>query len=78
MKKHLENTSVLKIKIRWCTRYSPQQIVRWTDGKSDIWRWVPHLKHITSHDRKTPASRSFIIHRKILIPKMVCGLKQRF
>ena len=48
-KKHLEIASfyicVPKITIRWCK--VPEiwcATDRWTDGKSDIQRWVPHLK----------------------------------
>ena len=42
-KKSLEVSSfyicVPKIMVRWCT--VPE--IWWTDRKSDIWRWVPHL-----------------------------------
>ena len=39
-----------KIMIRWCTvlkhgvRQTDRQMNRWKDGKSNIQRWVPHLK----------------------------------
>ena len=35
-------------------------------------------KHINSHLRKTPASRSFIIHRKILILKTFVVFNKAF